>query len=255
MQSPRNLHAQLDYDIHPGHMRNILRTLILGFLAMLALGALSACSSGTKTEAPSAAAPSSSTVAVTPGTFPKSARYMADMEKDGKPMTIGISVDGDLISAYACNGVDDEAWFFGNQTDGKIDITSKFRDTLTASAVGSDVKGNLTMNGVTYDFTAAPVSAPAGMYTAELDGARASWIVRPDGSVTGVQFNGGISGRDFEQAELQQLNTAQFQASVRNKRILQQADQSVQLQNGTLTSKINGRNVTGNVVTGTTRFG
>ena len=101
------------------------------------------------------------------------------------------------------------------------------------------------MNGVTYTFTAAPVSAPAGMYTAELDGVRASWIVRPDGSVTGVQFNGGITGRDFEQAELQQLNTAQFQAQVRNKRILQQADQAVQLQNGTLTSKINGRTVTG----------
>ena len=66
------------------------------------------------------------------------------------------------------------------------------------------------MNGVTYEFTAASVSAPAGMYTAELDGVRASWVVRPDGSAIGVQFNGGISGRDFEQAELQQLNELQF---------------------------------------------
>jgi ATP-dependent DNA ligase len=97
--------------------------------------------------------------------------------------------------------------------------------------------------------------APAGMYTAALDGSRASWIVRPDGSVTGVQFNGGITGRDFEQAKLQQLNAAQFQARVRNKRILQQADQSVKLQNGTLTSRINGRDVTAALVTGTTRFG
>jgi hypothetical protein len=180
---------------------------------------------------------------------------MADIKKDGKVMAIGISVDGKEITAYACNGVDDEAWFFGNQAEGKIDITSKFRDTLTASFNGSDVAGDLVMNGVTYDFTAAPVSAPAGMYTAALDGSRASWIVRPDGSVTGVQFNGGITGRDFEQAELQQLNTAQFQAQVRNKRILQQADQSVKLQNGTLTSRINGRAVTGALVTGTTRFG
>ena len=38
---------------------------------------------------------------------------------DGKTMTIGISVDGDQIAAYACNGTDDEAWFFGNQTDGE----------------------------------------------------------------------------------------------------------------------------------------
>ena len=178
------------------------------------------------------------------------------MEADGKKMTIGISVDGDEIAAYACNGIDDEAWFFGNQADGTIDVTSKLHDTLTASFNGTAVTGDLTMNGTKFAFTAASVAAPAGMYTAELDGVRASWIVRPDGSVTGVQFNGGISGRDFEQAELQQLNAAQFQAKVRNKRILQQANQTVSLQgDGTLVSKINGRTVTGKVVTGTTRFG
>jgi hypothetical protein len=238
--------------IHAGRMRNFLRILLTGLIAMLALGALSACSSGTSTEATSASQASS---AAAPTPFPQSARYMADIKKDGKVMAIGISVDGNEITAYACNGVDDEAWFFGNQAEGKIDITSKFRDTLAASFNGSDVTGDLVMNGVTYGFTAAPVSSPAGMYTAALDGSRASWIVRPDGSVTGVQFNGGITGRDFEQAELQQLNTAQFQARVRNKRILQQADQAVKLQNGTLTSRINGRAVTAALVTGTTRFG
>jgi hypothetical protein len=234
-------------------MRNLLRTLIVGVLALFALGTLSACTSGSTTEASSSSSVTPSSAA--PATFPQSAKYMADVEADGKKMTIGISVDGDQIAAYACNGIDDEAWFFGNQAKGAIDITSKFHDTLAASFNGSDVTGDLTMNGTKYAFTAAAVSAPAGMYTADLDGTRASWIVRPDGSVTGVQFNGGISGRDFEQAELQQLNAAQFQAQVRNKRILQQADQSVTLQNGTLISKINGRNVTAKVVTGTTRFG
>lgn len=234
-------------------MRRNLRTLIVGVIALFALGTLSACSSGSSTEAgPSESTPSAASA---PTPFPQSAKYMADMEKDGKKMTIGISVDGKDIAAYACNGVDDEAWFFGTQGDGNIDITSKFRDTLSASFNGEDVTGDLTMNGVTYGFTAAAVSPPAGMYTADLDGARASWIVRPDGSVTGVQFNGGVSGRDFEQAELQQLNAAQFQAQVRNKRVLQQADQSVKLSNGTLTSTINGRSVTAKVVTGTTRFG
>jgi hypothetical protein len=179
---------------------------------------------------------------------------MADTEKDGKKMAIGISVDGDQIAAYACNGTDDEAWFFGNQANGAIDITSKFHDTLAASFNGSDVTGDLTMDGTKYSFTAAAVAAPAGMYTADLEGVRASWIVRPDGSVTGVQFNGGISGRDFEQAELQQLNTIQFQNQVRNKRILQQADQSVKLANNKLTSRINGTEVTGDLVTGNTRF-
>jgi hypothetical protein len=235
-------------------MRKHLRTLLIGASAMIALGALSACSSGTSTEATSSQA-SSSPAPATAAPFPASARYMADMEKDGKKMTIGISVDGDDITAYACNGVDDEAWFFGNQADGAIDITSKFRDTLKASFTGSDVKGDLTMNGVNYTFTAAAVSDPAGMYTAALDGVRASWIVRPDGSVTGVQFNGGITGRDFEQAELQQLNAIQFQNQVRNKRILQQADQSVNLSNRKLTSKINGTPVTADLVTGNTRFG
>jgi hypothetical protein len=236
-------------------MRKLLRTLIVGVLALFALGTLSACSSGSTTEASSSSSVTPSSSAAAPAAFPQSAKYMADMEADGKKMTIGISVDGDQIAAYACNGTDDEAWFFGSQSNGAIDITSKFHDTLAASFNGSDVTGDLTMNGTKYAFTAAAVAAPAGMYTADLDGVRASWIVRPDGSVTGVQFNGGISGRDFEQAELQQLNAAQFQAQVRNKRLLQQADQSISLQDGTLVSKINGRNVTGKVVTGTTRFG
>lgn len=236
-------------------MRNLLRTLFTGLIAILALCALSACSSGTSTDASSPTAKTPS-VAPTPASLPESARFMADTEADGRKMAIGISVDGDDITAYACNGVDDEAWFFGTQADGAVDIENKFRDTLKASFNGTDLAGDLTMNGVTYAFTAAPVTGTAGMYTAELDGARASWIVRPDGSVTGVQFNGGITGRDFEQAELQQLNNQQFQAQVRNKRILQQADQTVRLSdNGTLTSTINGRPVTGTLVRGTTRFG
>lgn len=233
-------------------MKTLLRTLLVMVLGLVVLGTLSACSGGSSTEASSSSSTSSSS---TPASSPKAATYVADMEADGKKMTIGISVDGDQIAAYACNGVDDEAWFFGTQTDGKVDVTNKFRDTLAASFAGSDLTGDVVMNGTTYTFTAAAVADPAGVYTVDLDGIRSSWIVRPDGSVTGVQFNGGITGRDFEQAELQQLNTAQFQAQVRNKRVLQQADQAVSLQNRTLISKINGRSVTARTVTGTTRFG
>ena len=233
-------------------MKTLLRTLLVMVAGLVVLGTLSACSGGSSTEASSSSSPSPSSAPAPP---PKAATYVADMEADGKKMTIGISVDGDQIAAYACNGVDDEAWFFGTQTDGKVDVTNKFRDTLAASFAGSDLTGNVVMNGTNYTFTAAAVADPAGVYTVDLDGIRSSWIVRPDGSVTGVQFNGGVTGRDFEQAELQQLNTAQFQAQVRNKRVLQQADQAVSLQNRTLTSKINGRSVTARTVTGTTRFG
>jgi hypothetical protein len=45
-------------------------------------------------------------------------------------MSIGISVDGSDIAACACDGANDEAWFFGSQSTGRIDIDSRFRDTL-----------------------------------------------------------------------------------------------------------------------------
>ena len=98
------------------------------------------------------------------------------------------------------------------------------------------------MNGTKYAFTANSVGVdPRGCTPPPSTVCRASWIVRPDGSVTGVQFNGGITGRDFEQAELQQLNAAQFQSQVRNKRILQQAGQVENIaERQALTSKING---------------
>jgi hypothetical protein len=231
-------------------MRKTIRTLLIGATAILALGTLPACSNSPSTEAPQSEAPKPATAAP----FPASAKYIADMESGGKTMTIGIAVDGTEVAAYACNGTDDEAWFFGNQKDGKIDITSRFKDTLKAEFDGKDVVGDLTMNGVAFTFSAPAVPAPAGMYTAELNGVRASWVVRPDGSATGVQFNGGISGRDFEQAELQQLNELQFRNSVRNKRQLQQAQQIQVLANRSARSTINGQDVTPVVVDGNFRL-
>ena len=145
-------------------MKKHIRTLLMGVIAMLSLIALAACSSGTSTEATQtseATETSATTAPATAALFPQSAKYIADMKAaDGKTMTIGIAVDGTEIAAYACNGTDDEAWFFGNQTDGKIDIKSRFKDTLKAEFDGKDVVGDLTMNGVAYKFTAASVPAP-----------------------------------------------------------------------------------------------
>ena len=235
-------------------MKKHLRTLLVGVSALVALGTLSACSGGTSTEATSTSEAAPATTTATESAFPQSARYVADMKAaDGKTMTIGISVDGADIAAYACNGTDDEAWFFGNQTDGKIDITSRFRDTLTAQFNGTDVEGDLTMNGVAYEFTAAPVSGVAGMYTADVDGVRASWVVREDGSAIGVQFS-PTTGQKLEESDLQQLNVEQFRAQVRNTRQLQQATQIDKLSNGSMSSTINGRQVTPTLVTGTFRL-
>jgi len=233
-------------------MKKHLRTLFAGVSALLALCTLSACSGGSSTDATN----TSEAVTTPPATakpFPQSARYIADMKAaDGKPMTIGISVDGASVAAYACNGTDDEAWFFGNLADGKIDVKSRFRDTLKAEFTGADVAGDLTMNGVAYTFTAAPVSGAAGMYTAEFEGARASWVVRPDGSATGVQFSPS-TGQKLEQADLQQLADDQFRAQVRNTRKLAQAAQLTK-QGGAMSSTINGRQVTPTLVTGTFRL-
>ena len=236
-------------------MKMHTRTLLVGVSAMFALGTLSACSGGTSTEATTtseATAPTTASAVAAP--FPQSAKYIADMTAaDGKTMTIGIAVDGADVTAYACNGVDDEAWFFGNQTGGKIDITSRFRDTLNAEFDGTDVEGDLTMNGVAYEFTAAPVAAPAGMYTAESDGVRASWVVREDGSAIGVQFS-PTTGQKLEQSDLQQLADDQFRAQVRNTRRLQQAQQIVRLQNNTFESTINGKKASPVLVNGNFRF-
>jgi hypothetical protein len=223
----------------------IVRLLLLG-LSTLALGVVAACTPSTQTSSP---APSAPTTSASAPAVPASATYVADMEADGKKMTIGISVDGASVTAYACNGVDDEAWFFGNQTGGAIDLTSKFRDTLSASVVGDDVRGDLTMNGQKFPFTAVPVGPPAGVFTAVQDNVRSTWILRADGSAIGVQLT-GISGRDFEQAELQQLRDDQFRAQVRNKRQLQQAAQLQRLQNGRVSSTINGKPVSPTRVTG-----
>lgn len=239
-------------------MKKLTRTLLVGISAFVALGTLSACSGGSSNQATSSSeAPTTTTASAeaAPTAFPQSGRYIADMTApDGKTMTIGISVEGDEIAAYACNGTDDEAWFFGNQTDGTIDVKSRFRDTLNAEYDGTNVEGDLNMNGVAYQFTAKPVTGEAGMYTAELDGVRASWVVREDGSAIGVQF-GTSSVGDITQAEIQQLNDAQFRTEVRNKRQLQQAQQITRLSNGKMSSKINGQDVTPTLVNGSFRLG
>ena len=233
-------------------MKKITRTLLVGISAFVALTTLSACSGGSSNQASSSSESPTTTAAAPPTAFPQSARYIADMTAaDGKTMTIGISVDGDEVAAYACNGTDDEAWFFGNQADGAIDIKSRFRDTLQAKFDGGNVDGDLNMNGVAYQFTAKPVTGEAGMYTAALDGIRASWVVRENGSAVGVQFR----NNNDDDINVFELNEARFRAEVRNRRLLQQAQQIERLANGRMSSTINGQDVTPTLVDGRFRLG
>lgn len=73
-------------------------------------------------------------------------------------------------------------------------------------------------------------------------------MVREDGSAVGVQLN-RFSGT-LDQADIRQLNDAQFRAEVRNKCQLQQAQQITRLSNGAMSSRINGRDGTPTLVTG-----
>lgn len=217
---------------------------------MLALGTATACSGGSTTDATSAS-PSSATATVKD--FPPSAHYIADMPmSDGKTMTIGVAVEGDKIAAYACDGSTDEAWFFGTQKDGALNLTSKYQDTLKASYDGTGVAGELTMNDVNYTFNAAAVPLPSAMYTADANGVRASWVVRPDNTITGVQFK---KSNDSDVADLVLANEQQFRDQVRQRRLARQLQQAPPLQFGTWRSMINGVPVTAIRVDGDTRLG
>lgn len=230
-------------------MRKQIRTLLIGATAIVALGTVPACSGGSSTEATSSttAAPTSSAGAAAAQPFPQAARYIADMPMaDGGTMTLGVAVSGDKVVAYACDGSKDEAWFFGTQDDGAMDITGKFRDTLAAEYNGTDVVGDLTMDGITYAFSAPQVADPAGMYTAELGGVRASWVVRPDDTATGVQF----TPKDDDKTVFD-LQGEAFRERVRNARQLAPAPQ---LTLDGLRTTINGQPVVAELVTGDTNF-
>lgn len=232
-------------------MRTHTRTLLTGAAALIAFGTMTACGSqsapapsSTESAAP---APASATA------FPESAKYIADVQKDGTTMTIGIAVDGDSVTAYACDGSKEEAWFFGNEQNGSLSLTGSFDDTLTGSYDGKTVNGDLTVGDVKYTFTAAEVPAPAGMYTAVAGDTRASWVVRPDGSITGVQNGSARSDRESV-GQLKQRQDADAKQRLSDLRKNRKLSSAPPLKYGSWTSNINGTPVTAKVVDGNTRF-
>lgn len=226
-------------------MKHQLRILVIGVAAAFTLGTIPACSAGSGGEG-SSSAPSAA------NDFPPSAHYIADVPlADGKTMTLGVAVEGDMVAAYACDGSSDEAWFFGTQKNGSLDITSKYQDTVKASLNGTEVVGELWMNDVKLAFKAAAVPAPAGIYTAEADGIRSSWVVRADRSTIGVQFK---KSNDSDVSDLVQANEQKFRDQVRQRRLARQLQAAEPLQFGTWKSTINGIPVVATVVNGDTRL-
>ncbi|MRH88232.1 hypothetical protein GFY24_12390 [Nocardia sp. SYP-A9097] len=135
------------------------------------------------TVAPGSTAPTSSGAAVT---FPAQADYVAVILAQPRPITLSITVTGKQAVAYACDGASVETWLRGAADAGRMSLTGKDSE-LQATLKGDSLTGTLSLGEHVLDFTAPLVRAPAGIYLAQSAGGRDSWIVRPDGSVTGVR--------------------------------------------------------------------
>jgi hypothetical protein len=214
-----------------------LLTLLAGFVVALVTG----CGGDTKTPEstpsrgetpPSTAAASQNATFVVDGLAPPVGQ---------PPMTLAVSIDGNNVAAYACNGVDDEAWFFGTQKDGAVDLKSKYGDVLKAKIEGNTLDGSLTIKDYSYAVKAAKAPEPAGIYTATAGDARATWIVMADQKTTGVfQPN---SKRDREVIDQINAQQADFQQQVRQARLDRQLRQAPQLAVATMSADMNGSTV------------
>ncbi|WP_067573829.1 hypothetical protein [Nocardia acidivorans] len=136
----------------------------------------------------SSAAPGSTTPnpSDSAATFPAQADYVAVIPARPRTITLSITVTGKQAVAYACDGAAVESWLRGAADAGRMALTGKDSE-LQAGLTGDSLTGTLTLDKRVLDFTAAPVRAPAGIYRAQSANGRDSWIVRPDGSVTGVR--------------------------------------------------------------------
>jgi hypothetical protein len=188
-------------------------------------------------------------------TMPAEATYIADMAAGpAEPMTLAVTVEGDQVVAYATNGSNEEAWFFGNQSAGTIDMSSMYADRIQASYDGKTLRGTLTMNGdpAAHEFSAAAAPAPAGVYTATMDGARATWVVRPDRIMTGVMDNSAPG--DHKVTDALAMRDQQYRDQVRQMRLDQQMQQAPPMQYGTWSTVIHDVPVTATRVSGAMRF-
>ncbi|WP_235435829.1 hypothetical protein [Mycobacterium sp. EPa45] len=188
--------------------------------------------------------------------MPQSATFMADVpEANGTTMTMAITVEGDKVVAFTTDGVKDEAYFKGTQKDGTMTLTSMYGDTLKASFNGTVVSGTVLMNesnSVPTKFKAASVPAPAGIYTAAHDNMRATWVVRPDHTLTGVMNNSAPGDHKITDAIMAQ-NQA-FMDQVRQMRVNLQLHQAPPMTYGTWTTRMGGTTMNAVRVTGDMSF-
>jgi hypothetical protein len=232
-------------------MKEYSRVVVLAAGAVIAVGMVAACSSGSQEVASSTSA-TTSTVAP----MPASATFIADMPtKDGAGMTMAVTVEGAKVVAYATNGTNDEAYFFGTQKDSQMDLMSMYGDNLKASFDGKNLIGEVTMNetgSARTKFAAASVAAPAGLYTMAHDNSRATWIVRPDHTMTGVMDNSAPG--DHKVTDAVMAHDQEFMDRVRQMRLDRQLQQAPQMSYGTWSTHMGNSTVTAVRVSGDMSF-
>ncbi|MEU4231749.1 hypothetical protein AB0F17_46275 [Nonomuraea sp. NPDC026600] len=128
---------------------------------------------------------------------------------------IAISTRDGKTIGYFCDGKT-EAWFKGNEKDGKITLKGFGAAAVGGSLGGGKATGWMKVGGKKWTFTAVKVVKPSGLYraTAQVRGAkiRAGWIVlkQPQGGFRQV----GAAFADETQLQIPELNAYQPTAPV-----------------------------------------
>ena len=123
-----------------------------------------------------------------PVQFPTKADYVGKIPTASGVITVEISVSGTKAIAYVCDGNTIEAWLRGSAENGVVNLVSKDKASrLEGRLQGDSVVGTLWIGQKNWDFTAAPVQPPAGLYLYQQSGTRDSWIIDQNNAVTGVQ--------------------------------------------------------------------
>ena len=123
-----------------------------------------------------------------PPAFPAKADYVGKIPIANGTITLEITVQGDKAVAYACDGNTIESWLRGSASNGALSLANKDKTSrLEGHLEGSAVVGTLWIGEKKWDFNAPAAQPPAGLYVYENAGIRNSWIVDPNGGVTGVQ--------------------------------------------------------------------
>ena len=100
------------------------------------------------------------------------ADYVGKIPISSGVITLEITIDGEKAVAYACDGNTVEVWLSGSAKNGVLNLANKGNTSrLEGRHEGNAVVGTLSIDQKSWDFKAAAVQAPAGLYVYQDDAA------------------------------------------------------------------------------------